>query len=70
VIVLVALVWLAQLEPCHAQAEPYLAMAAEQADAFDLARAAAAAFAGAGYGCPEAEVAGHYLRGLSPSPPR
>jgi hypothetical protein len=49
---------------CRAQAEPYLASAAERGEAFDLAGAADVFFAGSGQWCVEAEIAGHYLRGL------
>jgi tetratricopeptide (TPR) repeat protein len=49
---------------CRAQAEPYLASAAERGEAFDLVGAADVFFAGSGQWCVEAEIAGHYLRGL------
>jgi hypothetical protein len=49
---------------CRVQAEPYLASAAERGDLFDLVGAADIFFAGSGQWCVEAEIAGHYLRGL------
>jgi hypothetical protein len=49
---------------CRAQAEPYLATAAERGEAFDLAGASEVFFAASGQWCIEAEIAGHYLRGL------
>jgi hypothetical protein len=50
---------------CRLQAEPYLASAAERGDMFDLAGAANLYFEAAGEWCVDAEIAGHYLRGLA-----
>lgn len=61
---IVLAVLLAQDVPCRDAGAPDLALAAERGEAFDLAGAAAAAFTAAGFGCVEAEIAGHYLRGL------
>ena len=51
-------------DTCRAQAEPYVAAALERGEMFDLAGAADAYFTAAGQWCVEAEIAGHYLRGL------
>ncbi len=51
-------------ETCRVQAEPYVATALERGEMFDLAGAADVYFTAAGQGCVEAEIAGHYLRGL------
>jgi len=56
---------LLQHQPCRDAAAPHLASAAERAETFDLAAAADAYFAAAGFGCAEAEIAGHYVRGLA-----
>lgn len=49
---------------CRVQAEPYIASALERGEEFNLAAAAEIYFAGSGQLCVEAELAGHYLRGL------
>ncbi len=56
---------LMQQPSCRPQAEPYLASAAERGDTFDLGGAADLYFAASGQLCVDAEIAGHYLRGLA-----
>ena len=59
-----SLALLQQPDTCRAQAEPYVASAAERGEAFDLSGASDIYFAASGQWCVDAEIAGHYLRGL------
>jgi hypothetical protein len=61
VIALVAM----QANPCRDEGAPYLASAAERGESFDLNGAVEDFFRAAGFGCGEAEIAGHYLKGLA-----
>lgn len=61
---LIALVAL-QANPCLAEGAPYLASAADRGESFDINGAVEAFFKAAGFGCGEAEIAGHYLKGLA-----
>lgn len=56
--------WLLQPLPCRAEAAQHVAAALARGDVFDLAGAASAYFTAAAKGCIEADVPGHYLRGL------
>ena len=49
---------------CRDQAAPFLARALERGELFDLSGAADVLFAASGQWCIDAEIAGHYLRGL------
>jgi tetratricopeptide (TPR) repeat protein len=49
---------------CRVQAEPYMATALELGESFNLGGAADIFFVAAGHWCIDAEIAGHYLRGL------
>lgn len=60
----VALALMQDAGTCRVQAEPYIASALERGEMFDIAGAADVFFAGSGQLCVEAELAGHYLRGL------
>jgi tetratricopeptide (TPR) repeat protein len=56
---------LAQEPPaCRDQAAPFIASALERGEQFDLAGASDMFFLASGQLCIEAEIAGHYLRGL------
>jgi hypothetical protein len=50
--------------PCRADAAQHVAAAVARGDVFDLIGAANAYFTAAAKGCVEADVPGHYLRGL------
>jgi hypothetical protein len=50
---------------CREQAAPFLASALERGEMFDLPGAADMFFAASGQWCADAEIAGHYLRGLT-----
>src|SRR5688500_18000113 len=60
----ISLVLLQQPPACRDQAAPYLASAEERGESFDLVGAAEMFFDAAGQWCIDAEIAGHYLRGL------
>jgi hypothetical protein len=64
VVLLLALVLGQESPTCRLQAEPYVESALERGEMFDLDGAADIYFAGSGQWCVEAEIAGHYLRGL------
>ena len=55
---------LMQGAPCHGEAAPHEATAVARGEAFDPAGASDAYFTAAGFGCAEADIAAHYLRGL------
>ena len=55
---------LLQVNPCRDQAAPFVAAAVERGESFDLAGAAWTFFVASGQWCVDAEIAGHYLRGL------
>jgi hypothetical protein len=61
---LVLLFSLLQTLPCRAEAAQHVAAAIARGAAFDLVGAANAYFTAAAKGCTEADVPGHYLRGL------
>jgi tetratricopeptide (TPR) repeat protein len=61
---IVALALAQEPDTCRVQAEPYIESALERGEMFDLVGAADIYFAGSGQLCVEAELAGHYLRGL------
>jgi hypothetical protein len=60
----VSLALMQQPAVCRDQAAPFLASALERGELFDLAGAAEVFFAASGQWCVDAEIAGHYLRGL------
>lgn len=64
-VLVLALALAQEIGTCRVQAEPYIESAKERGEMFDLAGAAALYFEGSGQWCVEAEVAGHYLRGLA-----
>lgn len=63
---LALLIWLlaAQAPSCTGEAVRYVTLARARAELFNLQGASDAWFTAAGFGCAEADVAGHYLRGL------
>jgi hypothetical protein len=61
---LLLLLSLLQPLPCRAEAAQHVAAAIARGAVFDLAGAADAYFTAAAKGCTEADVPGHYLRGL------
>lgn len=61
---LLALALAQDLPVCRSQSAPFTASALERGEIFDLAGAADIFFAASGQLCVEAEIAGHYLRGL------
>ena len=64
-VLVVALSLMQQPVGCRDQAAPFLASALERGELFDLPGAADIFFAASGQWCVDAEIAGHYLRGLS-----
>jgi hypothetical protein len=54
-----------QANPCRDEGAPHLASAADRGESFDISAAVEEFFKAAGFGCGEAEIAGHYLKGLA-----
>jgi tetratricopeptide (TPR) repeat protein len=61
----ISLALMQQTAVCRDQAAPFVASALERGESFDLAGAADIFFAASGQWCIDAEIAGHYLRGLA-----